>query len=136
MTSKAAISSSYAIFSFALDPARGTTIPIGIAMWCPEFRWVKIRLLEETEQLTGFNKAEHYPFVRLAREKVAGWLATGSLPYAGGSIPAFEDRWWRHVKELLIHRVRLTEPRPIDCRDPDQELEPLYEAVVAPNRPA
>jgi hypothetical protein len=46
----------------------------------------------------------------------------------------YQDRWWRHVRELLVHRVRLSEPRPIDCRDPDQELEPLYEAVVAPHR--
>ena len=37
---------------------------------------------------------------------------------------------------LLIHRVRLSEPRPIDCRDPEEELEPLYESVVAPHRPA
>ncbi len=26
----------------------------------------------------------------------------------------------------------MSEPRPIDCSDPDQEIEPLYEAVVAP----
>src|SRR6266542_3738979 len=136
MTSRAAISSSYAIFSFVLDPARGTTIPIGIALWSPERRWVKVRLLEEREQLTGLTKADHYPFVRLVREKVENWVATGELPYAEGPIPPFEDHWWRHVKELLIHRVRLGEPRPIDCHNPDQELGPLYEAVVAPHRPS
>jgi hypothetical protein len=136
MTPKAAISSSYAVFSFVLDPARGTTIPIGIALWSPQRRWVKVRFLEESEQLTGFKKADHFPLARLARQKVESWLATGELPYAEGPIPPFEDRWWRHVKELLIHRVRLSEPRPIDCRDPDQELGPLYEAVVAPHRPS
>ncbi|MBI1915621.1 MAG: hypothetical protein HYS12_12950 [Planctomycetes bacterium] len=86
--------------------------------------------------MTGFNSADHYPFVRLVREKMESWVANGVLPYAEGPIAPFEDCWWRHVKELLIYRVRLSEPRPIDCRDPQQELEPLYEAVVAPNRPA
>src|SRR5262249_18603521 len=136
MTSRAAISSSYAIFSFVLDPARGTTIPIGVALWSLERRWVKVRLVEEKEQLTGFKKVEHFPLVRLVRDKVASWVATGQLPYAEGRHPPFADEWWRHVKELLIHRVRLSEPRPIDCRDPEQELEPLYEAVVAPHRPS
>jgi hypothetical protein len=136
MTSRAAISSSYAIFSFVLDPPRGTTIPIGVALWSPERRWVTVRLPEEGEQLTGFNRADHYPFVRLVREKVESWVANGVLPYAEGPLAPFEDRWWRHAKELLIHRVQLSEPRPIDCRDPEQELEPLYEAVVAPHRPA
>jgi hypothetical protein len=129
-----AISSSSAVFSFALDPARDATVPVGIALWSAERRWVKIRLLGEKERLLGFTKAEHYPFVRLVREQVQAWIDKGELPYAAGPVAPFEDRWWRHVKDLLIHRVRLSEPRPIDCRDPEQELEPLYEAVVAPHR--
>jgi hypothetical protein len=136
MTSRVASSSSYAIFSFVLDPARETTIPVGVALWSPERRWVQVRLMGEKEKLTGFKKAEHFPFVQLVREKVQHWIDTGVLPYAEGPLAPFEDRWWRHVKDLLIHRVRLSDPRPIDCRDPDQELEPLYEAVVAPHRPA
>jgi hypothetical protein len=74
--------------------------------------------------------------VRLVRDKVQHWVETGQLPYAEGHLPPYEDRWWRHVRDLLIHRVRLSEPRPIDCREPEQELEPLYESVVAPHRPA
>jgi hypothetical protein len=134
MTPKAAISSSYAVFSFILDPARGLSIPIGIALWSPERRWVKVRLLEENEQLTDFTTADHYPFVRLVRDKVNSWVVSGQLPYAETPVAPFEDAWWRHVKDLLIHRVRLSEPRPIDCPDPAQELEPIYEAVVAPHR--
>jgi hypothetical protein len=134
MRSKAAISSGYAVFSFVLDPARDATVPVGVALWSADRRWVKIRLLEKEERLLGFEKAEQYPFVRLVRQQIQAWIGKGKLPYAEGSIVPFEDRWWRHVKDLLIHRVRLSEPRAIDCRDPEQELEPLYEAVVAPHR--
>jgi hypothetical protein len=32
--------------------------------------------------------------------------------------------------------VQLSEPRPIDCRDPEDEIDLLYESVVAPHRHA
>jgi hypothetical protein len=134
MTSKVANSSSYAIFSFVLDPARDTAMPIGVALWSPGRRFVKIRLLSETEKLTGFNVEEYYPFVRMVRSKVEHWMETGELPFAEVPVSPFEDAWWQHVRKLLIHRVRLSEPRPIDCRSPEDELEPLYETVVAPHR--
>ena len=46
-----------------------------------------------------------------------------------------DDGWWRHVAKLLQHQIWLSDPKPIDCRDPDAEIEPLYEAIVSANRP-
>jgi len=74
--------------------------------------------------------------VRLVQEKIEHWQQTGKLPYQESPIPPFDDRWWRHVREVLVHQVRVSEPRPIDCREPEAEIEVLYEAVVAPHRPA
>ena len=136
MISREAISFSYAVFSLIHDETRGQSIPVGVALWSLQYRWVKVRLLGEKERLVGLDPQAHFPLIRLMRDKVDHWIQTGRLPYAEPHIPPYDDRWWRHVRDLLIHRVRLSEPRPIDCRDPESELEPLYESVVAPNRPA
>ena len=136
MTSREAASYSYAVFSLLTDETRGQSVPVGVALWSPQRRWAKVRLLGAKERLTGFNPKEHAPLVRLIGDKVEHWIQTGRLPYAEPQVPHYDDRWWRHARELLIHRVRLSEPRPIDCRDPEEELEPLYESVVAPHRSA
>ena len=134
MTSKVVAASSYAIFSLVVDPDRDTTVPVGVALWSGGRRWVKIRVAAEKEKLTGLPMAELYPFVRMVRDKVQKWIDSGTLPYTDAPLSPFDDPWWRHVRNLLIHRVHLSEPRPIDCQDPDKELEPLYESVVAPLR--
>ena len=134
MSSKTAISFSYAVFTFQVDTARAVTVPIGVALWSPEKQWVKVRLVHQDERLKQFNATEHYPFVSLVEQKIDQWVSAGSLPYSEGPVAPFVDDWWKTVRELLVHRVRLSEPRPIDCRNPEEELEPLYESIVSSHR--
>ena len=136
MTPAAANSFSYAVFSFVTDPPRDVIVPIGVALWSPVRRWAELRVVTEQEQVTGFDSNEFLPFVRLVESKLKNWMTSGKLPYSEKAVAPFTDDWWRHARELLIHRVRLSEPRAIDCRDPDRELERLYETIVAPCRPA
>jgi hypothetical protein len=134
MQSEVAISFSYAIFSVLVDESRGQWVAVGVVLWSPERRWMRMRLAGEKETLKGLDPQKDWPLVRMVHDQVQRWIETGRLPHAAEPMAPYEDRWWRHVRELLVHRVRLSEPRPIDCRDPEQELEPLYEAVVAPHR--
>lgn len=131
MSSDRAVSYSYAVFTFRVDDGGAITIPIGVALWSPESQWVKVRLVRERERLRQFNDRQYRPFVELVHQKIDQWLSPGKLPYSEQSLCAHTDDWWKHVRRLLVHRVRLSEPRPIDCRDPDEELEPLYESVVS-----
>lgn len=135
MSKGKAISSSYAVFSFQVDEAGAVSVPIGVALWSPEAAWVDFRLVREKERLKLFRSQEYLPFVRLAEDRLRAWMKSGSLPYAQAQLAPSTDAWWRHVRDLLVHRIRLSEPRPIDCRAPEDELEPLYEAVVAAHRP-
>jgi hypothetical protein len=135
MPPEEAISFSYAVFSYVVDEPRGRSLPVGVVLWSPQRRWVRLRLVGEDEKLKGLDPYKDLPIARLVHGQMQRWIETGRLPHAAEPMAPYEDRWWRHARELLVHRVRLSEPRPIDCRDPDQELEPLYEAVVAPHRP-
>jgi hypothetical protein len=126
---------SYAVFSFSVDEARGTSIPVGVALWSSQREWVDIRLVEEGDKLADFSRLLHYPFVNFVREKVKNWIGSGQLPYSKEKVSPWEDHWWEHVRELLIHRVRISEARPIDCHDPGKEIGPLFDSIVAPSKP-
>jgi len=134
MSSKTAVSFSYSIFTFQVDDGGAVTVPIGVALWSPERQWVKVRLVEEKERLKQFKSQEHFPLANLVREKIQQWIAAKELPYCDQPVTPSVDAWWRHVRDLLVHRVRLSEPRSIDCHDPEEELEPLYESVVSSHR--
>ena len=124
----------YAVLTFAVDDAGAIIVPVGIALWSPERHWVGLRLVEKGEQLLQFISQKHYPFVSLVQENIKQWMATKKLPYSTHFCEPYETDWWKHTKELLIHKIRISEPRPIDCSDPEQEIGPLFEAVVSPNR--
>ncbi len=127
---------SYAIFTLSIGDARNRVVPVGVALWSPQRRWVQVKFVEEREKLSGFKQSDHYPFVRLVRDKVRHWIRTGKLPHTAERFPPFDDRWWEHARNLLIHNVLLSEPRPIDCINPEEELDPLFESIVAAYRPA
>ncbi len=126
----------YAVFTFAVDDSGAINIPIGVALWSTQMQWAKVRLVDPDEKLERFRGSDNYSFVALMREKLGQWMQTGHLPYAEGSLKPHESEWWRQVRNILVHRIRLSEPRPVDCSDPDSELEPLYESIVSPYRAA
>lgn len=135
MRAEQATSFSYSVFSLVVDDLQERTVPVGVALWSRQCQFVNFRIIDESDKLTGLNSAIHFPFVRLVRDKVSHWINTGKLPYSEEPFAPFDDRWWRHARKLLIHQVKLSEPRPIDCLDPQEELDPLFESVVAAFRP-
>lgn len=113
------------------DEMRGTSVPVGVALWSSNPEWVKFRAATEEESIKGLNLGA-YPFLRIAGGKLDKWITENRLPYASIALRPFTDEWWRHVRKLFVHKVRISEPRPIDCKRPEDELELLYEAVVGP----
>jgi hypothetical protein len=122
---------SYSTFRFVTDEIRGTSVPIGVALWSPRPEWLKVRVAEKDERIKAIGK-DAYPFIRLIKAKIEEWVKQRTLPYAKGLLSPHSDEWWRHLSGLTVHKVRVSEPRPIDCQKPDEELELLYEAIVAP----
>jgi hypothetical protein len=126
---------SYSIFSFVTDQIRSSSVPVGIALWSAEPQQVRIKLASDKEKIKGI-KGTAYDYLRVFKSQLDQWLKSGHLPYGAPTASPHSDSWWVHLSELLVHNVRLSEPRPIDCRDVEQDLELLYEAVVGPDRDA
>jgi len=126
-------SSSYSVFSFLSDELRRTEIPIGIVLWSTMEPQVQLRLAKHTENVKGF-KQEWTPYLDLVSSQISHWLTSRQLPYGNDGLIPNQDEWWRHLRNLLVHRIRLSEPKTIDCRDVVEEAELLFEAVVQPAR--
>jgi hypothetical protein len=119
--------------NYITDEFRQSATPIGIVLWSADPNCTRVRVASEKEKIKGL-KSNAYTFVRLAKGKIENWASKGTLPYASDDIKPATDEWWRHVSKLLVHGVRLSEPRAIDCRDVDKETELLFEALVKPHR--
>ncbi len=102
-------------------------------IWSDPQGEVRIRVAEPGERVRGIRPSTS-TFIQLAKRKIEHWVATESLPYAPDDLSARSNEWWRHLSKLLVHNVRLSPPRAIDCVDVDKEIDLLYEAVVSPIR--
>jgi Protein of unknown function (DUF3037) len=125
---------SYSILTYVVDELTQTSVPVGVVLWAEATKETRIRIAESNERIKGL-KPSSLPFLQLAKGKIEGWLSQPNrLSYAPAGLIGGSDAWWRHVSKLLVHSIRLSEPRAIDCIDPDKEVELLYEAVVGPVR--
>ena len=119
----------YAVLRYVRDAKRDVSTPVGVALWSEEAHWVGTRFLSPGETLATIA-GQDYAFIRLVDRKIKNWLRTGRLPYDEKQLSPVTDRWWRHLQKILIHKVRIGEPRPIECRDPASELEIIFRSVV------
>ncbi len=113
---------------------KGTAIPIGVALWGSESDTVWMRFADQRERVKGLNKIAYFQIEGI-RKELLSWVRTSEMPYATASTVPNSDSWWRHVAKLLVHQVRAAEPRPIDCFNPAEEIDSLYEAIVGPRSP-
>ena len=125
---------SYAVFRYVKDSTRGVSIPVGVALWSADAKFVRFKLAEEGDRASQISKTEDLPYIGLVERKLRNWIEERTLPYQARPMGPESDDWWRHVQNLLIHRVRISEPLPIDCRDPESELEPLFTSLVRQER--
>ncbi len=121
---------SYAVFRYVKDAKRDLSVPVGVALWSQDLSWARVRFLQRTERVPGVNKQHDFPYVDLVARKVESWLSSRRAPYLGEGVSPSTDAWWQHVRELLAHKVRVSEPRSIDCIAPERELELLFRDVV------
>jgi hypothetical protein len=93
-----------------------------------------IRLPEKDERFKGAQIGEAIPYLELVRSQILDWLQRGEVPYQQGPLTPLSDAWWDQVRRLLQFRVRIDEPKPIECVRPEAEIELLYEAVAKPKK--
>src|SRR5262249_6844057 len=121
--------------SFVKDRMKNETVPIGVVAWSPDLYWHKIRFIKPEERLAGLQPEEFVPFLTILQDKLEHWTKTEELPYSEKKLRPFEDEWWIHVRKLLNHEIRLSEPKSFEAQDPRSSVELLYLAVTAQLRP-
>lgn len=122
----------YAVFRYVTDPGRDMSLPVGVALWRADGGDVRLRFIRDDETVRGAASPEARQFIARTSRRVRRWLQAGKLPYTNEGVRAFSDAWWGRLGGLLQFRVRVSRPMAIDCARPADELEPLYEAIVAP----
>lgn len=123
---------SYAVLRYLVDPVRDVTVPLGIVLWSPEHGQLWLRLPRDGERVDGASTRQARGYARLVRDKILGWRRLGELPYQTEALVPLSDAWWEQVRCLLQWRIRLGPVRSVTCRDPETEIERLYEAWVRP----
>jgi hypothetical protein len=126
---------SYTVLRYLVDAKRDVSVPLGITLWNSEHGRLWIRLPQEGESVDGASTRQARGYAALVRDKILGWHRLGELPYQTEALEPLSDAWWEQVRRLLQWRVRLGPIRSVTCRDPEQEIERLYETWVQP-RPA
>ena len=121
---------SYAVFRYVKDAQKDLAVPVGVALWSADAKFVRFRLAEKSDKTARISKTEDLPYINLVERQLREWIDRQQLPYQKEQMSPESDDWWRQVRSLLIHKVRVSEPLPIDCRDPESELEPLFTSVV------
>lgn len=126
---------SYSVFEFILDEMKGTSIPVGVALWGCERDAIWIRFAAERERVKGLRAKDYFHIDGVSKE-IQRWIQSGNLPYARSEMMPNSDAWWSHLSKLLVHQIRCSPPKPIDCFKPSAEIDSLYEAVVGPRHPS
>lgn len=122
----------YTVLRYLIDVERGVSIPIGIILSAPDQDYLRFRLPRDGESIPGVPSAKAKPVIDLARTKIEYWLKTGEVPYAKQPLEPLSQSWWDQVRKLMQFRVQIGAVQPIDCLNPEEEIETLYEAIVKP----
>ena len=123
---------------YLVDPLREITVPIGVILWSEEEQRLWFRLPQEGERVPtasgcdGVAAAQTRTYLEITRAKLEGWLRLGELPYQTEPHPPLSEGWWEQVRRLFQWRVRLGSSQALVSRDPEADLEQLYQAVVQP----
>jgi hypothetical protein len=123
---------------YLVDPQREITVPMGVILWNEEEQRLWFRLPQEGERVPpatgcdGVPTAQARTYLEMTRAKLEGWHQLGELPYQTKPPSSLSEGWWEEVRRLLQWRVRLGSCQSLVCRDPEADLEQLYQAFVQP----
>ena len=132
MTSTAVNSSMYryAVFHYSRD--RYPDQPVGVALWDDTGERIFLRFPQEDERVSGVSAPRQRQLIMTAASQVERWIDAGGLPYLPRGISPASKRWWSHLADIMEFGISVTPPSAIDCVNPEEEVEALFDAVVGP----
>lgn len=121
---------SYSVFRYVKDARRDISVPVGVALWSENASWVQVRFMTPEEKIPRVSRTTDFPYIKLVSKRVNNWIHGEGLPYAEGDQTPSSDAWWRHLQKVLVHKVKVSEPRSIDSQSPERDIEALYKEIV------
>jgi hypothetical protein len=115
----------YALIQFCPDLARLEAANIGVVLFCPERDFLEVRISGDNSRVQRFFGRQGFD-----------WSRVNSYKHGIKERLEIEGRDFRSVEDLEAfgqrrgNSIQLTTPRPFTVRNPQKDLEELFEEVV------
>jgi hypothetical protein len=117
----------YSIIQYCPDPSRLEAVNIGVALFCPDLRFLSARFGRTRTKISQLFGKQDWEFVRLQQSAIEARLAKEQQAF--GKLEDFQSYASRRVNALTM-----TSPRPVKVANPDLELETLLGRLVGSRR--
>ncbi len=115
----------YCLIQFCPDPSRAEVANVGVLLFCPELDFISAHVSSDNDRARRFFGPENIDLKRLkvAKQGIRDRLETERSRFR--SLEDLEKFIRTRANELVI-----TEPRSMRVRDPQKQLEELFEELV------
>jgi len=113
----------YSIIQYCPDPSRLEAVNIGVALFCPELRFLRARFGRRRTRVHQLFGKQDWEFVTLQQSAIEARLARGQEAFE--KLEDFEAYVSRRANALM-----LTSPRPVKVENPELELKNLLRRLV------
>ena len=113
----------YSIIQYCPDPSRLEVVNIGVALFCPDLRFLRARFGRRRTRITQFFGKQDWRFLALQQAAIEARFACEAEAFA--KLEDFEAYVSRRANALT-----LTSPRPVKVENPELELENLLLRLV------
>jgi hypothetical protein len=115
----------YSIIQYCPDPSRLETVNLGVALFCPEVRFLKARLGRRKTRVRQLFGKQDWEFVDVQRAAIEARLEHEKEEFRTlDDFGAFVGK--------RASAFRMTTPRPVKVENPEQELGDLLARLVGP----
>ena len=120
----------YSIMQYCPDASRGEAANVGVALFCPEQRFLEVRVAESNDRIARFFGRSSFDAARVNNAKQA---MANRLHKERDQFHTLED--WTRFVETRANDIVLTLPRPMKVINPAVELEELFIELVGGRQP-
>lgn len=113
----------YSIIQYCPDPSRLEAVNIGVALSCPELRFLQARFGRRRSRITQLFGKQDWEFVQLQQDAIESRFVRDQQAFE--TLRDFEAYVSRRANALI-----LTSPRSVKVENPEQELENLLSRLV------
>jgi hypothetical protein len=114
----------YSIIQYCPDPSRLEAVNIGVALFCPDLRFLRARFVRRRTRVNQLFGKQDWAFISLQQRAIEARLAREGEAFE--TLEDFEAYVSRRANSLV-----LTSPRPVKVENPEVELANLVRRLVS-----